>query len=41
MAYTLLDAAYEMYYPEAEFRMGKRTFNKVKTKVNIFFCMSF
>ena len=22
MAYTLLDAAYEMYYPEAEFAFG-------------------
>jgi len=25
MAYTLLDAAYQMYYPEAEFAFGRKT----------------
>lgn len=32
MAYTLLDSAHEIYSSKAEFAMGKRTFNKVKTK---------
>lgn len=31
MAYTLLDAAYEMYYPEAEFGIGD-TLGRLKSR---------
>lgn len=33
MAYTLLNSAYEIHCSDAEFAMGKKTFNKVKTKL--------